>query len=162
MIRTTEEINAWREENPGKRLDLSGADLSGAKLSCSDLSDANLHSANLRGANLRYSDLSCSDLSDADLYDADLRDADLYDANLSGANLDNANFRGAIGIYVTSPEEQKITRTNKETPDSSELERAIKSLKLDIANLISHLEETQKAIEEICTPLNGETENTKG
>jgi uncharacterized protein YjbI with pentapeptide repeats len=67
--------NAWRDENPDIRPDLTEADLNGAKLS-----EANLYKA---------------DLSKADLTEADLRGANLGEANLSGANLSGADLRGA-------------------------------------------------------------------
>jgi len=80
IMRTTSEIQAWREQNPWESLDLR---------------EANLRGANLRGANLRGADLRGADLYGANLYGADLRWADLCEANLRGANLRGANLRGA-------------------------------------------------------------------
>ena len=73
-MRTTAEIQAWRDEHPGERLDLYGADLQGA-----DLQGANLRSANLRSANLQG--------------------ADLGGADLQGAYLRGANLQGVTGKY---------------------------------------------------------------
>jgi hypothetical protein len=91
-----EAIRRWREENPGVRLDLSGADLRGTILS-----DGDLHGADLRGATLFGTDLSGADLSRVDLSGTRLSGAHLvwidqpprdpalwlHRANLSGANL---------------------------------------------------------------------------
>jgi Pentapeptide repeats (8 copies) len=84
--------NAWRDENPGIRPNLSAADLSDADLSAADLSDADLIEADLSRANLSAADLSDADLSDADLIEADLSRADLSDADLIEAVLINANL----------------------------------------------------------------------
>ena len=61
-----------RNEEGGKRADLSNADLRNAYLSGADLS----------GADLRNTDLRNADLSDADLSGADLRGAYLRNADL--------------------------------------------------------------------------------
>ena len=82
--------NAWRDENPDIRPDLSGADLSGA-----DLSEADLSGADLSGANLSGADLSGANLSGANLIEANLSEANLSGANLSGANLGGANLSEA-------------------------------------------------------------------
>jgi uncharacterized protein YjbI with pentapeptide repeats len=74
--------NAWREENPDIRPNLSNAYLSGR-----DLGGQNLRGAHLYEADLREADLSGANLSEANLYKADLWKADLSEADLSGANL---------------------------------------------------------------------------
>jgi len=101
--------NAWREENPDIRPDLSGAnltDLSGADpkaklsnpnfgkaiLAEANLSKADLRNANLTGAVLYKAILRGADLREAYLTGADLTSADLNEANLSGAYLDYADF----------------------------------------------------------------------
>ena len=103
--------NAWREQNPAAKVDLSGSDLryadldganlSGANLSGANLSGACIYKANLSGANLSWADLSGADLSDATLTGAALSGANLIGADISGANifsadLDGANLTGAI------------------------------------------------------------------
>src|SRR5207344_2362243 len=55
--------NAWREENPDIRPDLSGADLGGANLGGANLSGADLSGADLTGARA-YIDRSDWHLSD--------------------------------------------------------------------------------------------------
>jgi len=112
--------NAWRDENPDIKADLSGAnfieadlseanfikaDLSGASLSKANLSeaflsdanlrDADLGAANLRGANLSRANLREANLSEADLSGADLMGADLIEADLSGADLNGAKLARA-------------------------------------------------------------------
>ena len=87
--------NAWRDENPDIRPDLSGANLSGADLSGANLSGADLSGANLSGANLSGANLSGANLSGANLSGANLSEANLSGANLSGANLSGANLSGA-------------------------------------------------------------------
>ncbi len=67
--------NEWREKNPQRTPDLSGANLIMA-----NLSGANLIEADLSGANLIM-----ADLSGADLCDADLNKTVLHAANLTGA-----------------------------------------------------------------------------
>ena len=89
-----------RDEDGGKRANLSradlyGADLSEANLSEADLSEANLYGANLYGANLSRANLSRANLYGADLSRADLSRADLSRADLYGANLSEANLYGA-------------------------------------------------------------------
>ena len=74
--------NAWRDENPGTYIDLSGANLMEAFLCKADLSTANLSRANLSRANL----------SDAKLWRANLEEADLSRANLHWAILDGASL----------------------------------------------------------------------
>jgi Pentapeptide repeats (8 copies) len=72
--------NAWRDENPDIRPNLSGANLDGA---------------NLIKANLREADLTRADLDGADLSEANLRGADLLMANLTGAKLIGARLLAA-------------------------------------------------------------------
>ncbi len=95
-MRTTKEITDWREANPGKRLDLSGANLRGAVLIDAVLRDANLSGANLRRADLRGAVLIDAVLRDANLSGADLRGAVLIDAVLRDANLSGADLRKAV------------------------------------------------------------------
>jgi uncharacterized protein YjbI with pentapeptide repeats len=83
--------NAWLEENPGIRPDLSNAELSEENLSKANLSKANLYGANLYGANLSGVNLS----GGANLVGADLREANFDEANLSGANLSETRLSGA-------------------------------------------------------------------
>ncbi len=77
--------NKWREENPKKKPDFSGADFSGA-----DLRRADLRSATLRNANLRRANLSNTNLSEANLWKTNLSEANLSEANLSKANLNES------------------------------------------------------------------------
>ncbi len=73
---------AWRAEQTGASVDLSGGalrglDLEGADLSGADLSDADLRGANLSGANLAGAHLEGSNLFKAIIDGADLNEADL-------------------------------------------------------------------------------------
>ncbi len=82
--------NEWREKNPKKTPDLSGAnlimaDLSGANLNKAVLSGADLIMTNLSGANLILANLSGADLCETDLNKAVLHGADLYKADLTAA-----------------------------------------------------------------------------
>jgi uncharacterized protein YjbI with pentapeptide repeats len=97
--------NAWRDQNPDIRPDLSGANLSGAKLSGANLSEANLGEANLSRAALVVAGFSGSDLHDANLSEANLLRADFSGANLSGANLGGANlFQASLNGLGFKPE----------------------------------------------------------
>jgi len=98
--------NAWRDENPNIRpdltrwrklfgADLSGANLRGADLRGADLMQENLSKADLRGANLSGGNLWGANLNEADLSGADLSGADLRVAHLIGANLIEAKLSGA-------------------------------------------------------------------
>jgi uncharacterized protein YjbI with pentapeptide repeats len=87
--------NAWRNENPDIRPNLSGADLRQEGLGGAHLGGADLCGANLSRASLWRADLSGADLSGADLSVADLRGANLSGARLSRAHLGGANFSGA-------------------------------------------------------------------
>jgi uncharacterized protein YjbI with pentapeptide repeats len=90
--------NAWRDNNPTARPDLSGADLTNADLSGANLSDANLSHANLFGANLSGANLSGAKLTFANLGGADLSGANLTEAHLYETNLVNLDLHKAIGL----------------------------------------------------------------
>ena len=95
LLRSVEEWNQWREENPKVEIDISEANLSGA-----DLIEANLIRANLSGANLIEAYLSRASLGRADLSGADLSEANLIGANLMNCtalatNFTRANLTGA-------------------------------------------------------------------
>jgi uncharacterized protein YjbI with pentapeptide repeats len=99
-MRSVDEWNQQRRQQPNLRPDLSGANLIGANLSGANLSGANLIETNLREADLSKANLSKAnlfkaDLSRADLIGADLSGADLFKANLSGVNLIGASLSGA-------------------------------------------------------------------
>ena len=84
-----------RDEDGGKRANLSRADLYGADLSEANLSEADLSEANLYGANLYGANLSRANLSRANLYGANLSRANLSRANLYGADLSRADLSRA-------------------------------------------------------------------
>ena len=99
--------NAWRDENPDIRPDLSKANLSGADLIGADLSRANLSGATLVGANfssgasyLYISANLAANLSGANLVGANLIGAILNSAILSGASLSGADLGRAHLIEV--------------------------------------------------------------
>jgi uncharacterized protein YjbI with pentapeptide repeats len=95
--------NAWREENPDIRPDLTKVDLSEAYLSGADLRAADLFEANLHGASLEKVDLSGANLRAASLSRAHLFEADLSYANLHGANLHGADlFEAILGSAILS------------------------------------------------------------
>ena len=92
--------NAWRNENPGLRPDLSGADLRFCVLERVDLRQANLAGADFTHAFLYEADLCGAELSAATMVGtnlclARLRDARLGHADLHRANLDRADLTGA-------------------------------------------------------------------
>jgi pentapeptide repeat protein len=105
--------NAWRDENPDIRADLSGANLRRA-----NLSKANLVGANLYGATLDEADLHGADLTGANLTRAYLREANLRGKELSGANLHRAYLIGAnlFGAYLTGA---NLNRTHLTSTDLS-------------------------------------------
>jgi uncharacterized protein YjbI with pentapeptide repeats len=83
--------NAWRDENPNIRPDLSKADFSGR----------DLRNANLGGARLIGTDLDNADLSGACLIDTDLDTANLSHAVLVGAECSSeTDFSGARLVYA--------------------------------------------------------------
>lgn len=107
LRRDSDAWNAWREQNPDLRPDLSGADLhgadllgaklNGAELTHADLTHADLGFAFLRGANLSgarlvATHLTCADLTGATIIEADLSDANLTSAYLTGADLTASNL----------------------------------------------------------------------
>ncbi len=71
--------NAWREQYPDVKIDLTEV----------VVTDSNLRDANLSNADLRLADLRGADLSNADLRGADLRDMDFSGANLRGTQIDH-------------------------------------------------------------------------
>jgi hypothetical protein len=112
--------NAWRDDNPSVRPDLSEEDLSnlirttgpvssqggikspspGPSLWFCNFRGANLRGAKLVGASLAWAnftgaDLTRSDLSKAALGEAKFRKADLHSADLRGAHLGRARFERA-------------------------------------------------------------------
>jgi uncharacterized protein YjbI with pentapeptide repeats len=100
--------NAWRNENPRIRPDLSGADLrhisadlreadfKGASLARVDLSWTDLRKVDFANATLVQADLSQADLRGANLANADMSSAKLSRADLSNADLSGANFNETI------------------------------------------------------------------
>ena len=115
--------NAWRDENPDIRPNLSEATLDGADLTGANLSGAFLNRAFLVNAILDGADLSEANLSEASLNAAMLIGADLREANLSGADLTTANlietdFSGAdltgCRIYGVSAWRLKLERTQQQ------------------------------------------------
>ncbi len=79
----TQAWNAWRAEQTGASVDLSGGSLRGLDLEEADLSGADLKDADLRGANL----------SGANLKGARLEGSNLFKAIINGADLDEADLR---------------------------------------------------------------------
>jgi uncharacterized protein YjbI with pentapeptide repeats len=118
--------NAWRDDNPhirpdlsaavhfetrgqrthGDKADLSGVHLSGANLSGVDLSGAKFSGANLSRANLVRVVLFDAVVSGANLFQAHLTKANLNQADLSGANLGGAHLSEA-NLY-----EANLTKAN--------------------------------------------------
>jgi len=95
-----ESIRTWWSENPGERLNLTGAnlsrvDLAGANLTGANLSEAELIEANLTGANLVQATFMRADLAGANLSMANLSEADLIETDLRRTNLAKANLAGA-------------------------------------------------------------------
>jgi uncharacterized protein YjbI with pentapeptide repeats len=92
--------NAWRDENPNLKIDLSSVDLSFVNLHRSnrgrlDLCDANLRQADLHGADLMGAMFWSADLRKANLQRAKLAEASFRGAYLAGANLREASLEVA-------------------------------------------------------------------
>ena len=81
VMQGTYALQYWRANNPGVRLELSGADLSNRPFSKVDLSGADLTGADLSGA-----DLKGANLTGACLQKASLNQTVLHDALLDGAD----------------------------------------------------------------------------
>ncbi|HEY4860603.1 MAG TPA: pentapeptide repeat-containing protein [Xanthobacteraceae bacterium] len=104
--------NAWRDDNPDIRPDLSNADLSKVNLTGGPFVGLSpfrasrrerpivSRRAGLSGANLSNADLSGANLSDANLINANLSGANLSDANLGSVDLSGANLRQANPIMA--------------------------------------------------------------
>jgi uncharacterized protein YjbI with pentapeptide repeats len=92
--------NAWREDNPDIRPDLSQANLGGADLGGANLSKAYLAGANLSGVNLSKAYLAGANLNDANLKGANVRGADLVSATLLRANLNTADLGKAYLFHA--------------------------------------------------------------
>ncbi len=84
LRRGTQAWNAWRAEQTGASVDLSGGALRGLDLEGADLSGADLRGADLRGANLGGADLTGAQLEGSNLFKAIIDDADLNEADLRG------------------------------------------------------------------------------
>jgi hypothetical protein len=120
--------NAWRDENPNIRPDLSEADLSGANLSEANLSRADffgavLGGADLSGANLIEAKVIQANLSKANLSKADLRGANLFWACLNHADLTGADLTGcrvhgvsAWGLKLERAKQQNLIITYENEP----------------------------------------------
>ena len=87
-----EAFNAYRENHPEEKIDLSEADLRGM---C--LKEINFTSANLTKTDLRQACLVEADLTEANLTGADLRGAKIYNTIFEGAELGGAKLHGARG-----------------------------------------------------------------
>ena len=110
--------NAWREEHPDIRPDLSGADLSGADLIGAKLTGANLKETKLSGAVLWGIDLRGAYLREADLTGADLSGGNLSGAHLRGAHLNGADLRLAY-LRLANLSEADLTGANLTGADLS-------------------------------------------
>jgi uncharacterized protein YjbI with pentapeptide repeats len=82
--------NAWREQNPKVKPDLSFAVMRAMDLTLANLAGAVLRECDLVLANLRGADLRRADLSGANLVGARLLGVDLAHANLCGTDLSTA------------------------------------------------------------------------
>jgi uncharacterized protein YjbI with pentapeptide repeats len=109
-------VTKFQTDNPGAKLDLSGADLHGVDLRNCNLSDANLAGADLTGADLRSSGLGGTDLRGATLLNADVRGTALHRAKLQECDLRGVNLE-AIGVgrqlVCTSPVSFQNARWDK-------------------------------------------------
>jgi len=108
--------NSWREKNPIKKIDLSGAELQFSSFENFDFSNANLSKVNLANSNLSGSNLSGADLSDAYCPDAEfintnMRTAILYNADLNHANFFSADLAAAT-LIKTDLSHAYFTRAN--------------------------------------------------
>ena len=92
--------NKWREDEPGKEVDLSNADLRGASLTEANLDNANLARANFFQAELVRASLFEANLSEANLEEAVLDFAVLDKANLTSAKLSKAFLFGVRFYYA--------------------------------------------------------------
>jgi uncharacterized protein YjbI with pentapeptide repeats len=92
--------NAWRQENPCIKPDLSGAHLEWIKLFRIDLSDTIMNdvilaSAQLDAANFSRAQLMRAKFASASLAGAIFSEVNLAEANFEGVKLWGANFREA-------------------------------------------------------------------
>ena len=123
LLRSVEEWNQWRKENPEIKVNLSEANLNEANLTGANLNEANLTGANLFGAKLFGVDLigaclvgaylSGTNLSGKNFIGASLIGADLSGADLNGTNLSGTNLIGAKLIGA------KLIRANLSAADLS-------------------------------------------
>jgi hypothetical protein len=95
LLKSVQEWNAAREENPDLKPDLRGVDLSKAHLLRVNLCNADLSGADLSKADLTEVNLRSANLTEADLYRADLSDSFLTGANLIKAKLSGARLIGS-------------------------------------------------------------------
>jgi pentapeptide repeat protein len=108
--------NAWRDENPNIRPDLSGANLNGANLSGAKLSEANLSGAHINGAHLNGANLNGAYLLGAALVETDLRDADLTGCHIYGTSAWSLKLERTKqqNLVITRENEPEITVDNIE------------------------------------------------
>jgi hypothetical protein len=102
LLRSVEEWNQWRKENPEIKVNLSEANLTGANLTGADLTGANLFGAKLFGVDLVGACLVGAYLSGTNLSGKSLIGASLIGADLSGADLNGTNLSGTYlnGTYL--------------------------------------------------------------
>ena len=84
--------NAWRQGNPGVKIDLTGAMLNRSTLIGADLRMANLAGVALWKANLTGANLTGANLQNAILYNATFTNAILRQTDFSEASLDGTIF----------------------------------------------------------------------
>jgi hypothetical protein len=119
----SEAWNAWREQNPNVRVDLSSADIGTVWLPWADLSGGNLRDTilvktNFSGANLTKADLTKADLSEASLIEAKLIEARLTGTNLTGAELTGCHVYGisAWDLELDKTEQKNLIITQAHQP----------------------------------------------
>jgi uncharacterized protein YjbI with pentapeptide repeats len=114
-------MEAFKNGESLKNMDLSGMDLSNTELSFANMKEMNLKKINLQNANLQRVNLEQANLQGAKLGGANFKGANLSQANLAGANLENANLEN------TNLENANLENTNlsQATLTSAELKNSL-------------------------------------
>lgn len=121
LMRSVEEWNSWRDENPSVLVDLEGANVPMANLAGANLRDANLKGANFLMANLSGAHLNSANLEGVSFNHANLKGASLFGGELKGANLTEANLDEvdlrAANNYILDNTRTRNTRFSPQSKD---------------------------------------------
>jgi tetratricopeptide (TPR) repeat protein len=95
MIRSVDDFNRFRKENPALKIDITTMKLNDLNLSGIDFSNASLCYCKFLGTNLENANFSGANLSYANFFGAKMKGANLDRTTVAGTDFTKADLRGA-------------------------------------------------------------------